>query len=165
MKTPDRLRSSGKKSRGSRKKAPKRIATPRIPGESAEGRTGDPSWVYGVQPVLELLQSRERPIEKIWIAYGRTGAGVARIQADAREQRIRVSRLDRTTLDGKIGTTKHQGVVALCSPVHRVDLHRFLERLPEKGSRFLALLDGIQDPHNLGAIVRSACAALTCVSL
>jgi len=112
-----------------------------------------------VQPVLEALHSGERRIEKIWIAYGRAGTGAAKILSMARDRRIPVSRRDRATLDERAGTGKHQGVLALCAPVDRVPLETFLENLPSGQSRFLALVDGVQDPHNLGAVIRSACAA------
>jgi 23S rRNA (guanosine2251-2'-O)-methyltransferase len=109
--------------------------------------------------VQEALQGEERRIEKIWVAYGRAGAGIGKILAGARAQNIPVSRRDRSTLDEKAGTSKHQGVLALCALVGRMPLDDFLEGLPEDPPRFLALLDGVQDPHNLGAVIRSACAA------
>jgi len=109
--------------------------------------------------VLEILQSGQRRIEKIWAAYGRTGPGVGRILSMARDRKIPVSRRDLNALTEKAGTGKHQGVVALCSPVERVALETFLEGLPGERRRFLVLLDGIEDPHNLGAVLRSACAA------
>jgi len=117
------------------------------------------AWIYGVQPVLEALEGGQRRIEKIWIAYGRSGIGAAKIVSLARDRRIPVSRRDRASLDERAGTGKHQGVVAVCAPVARVALDPFLAGLPAGRSRFLALLDGVEDPHNLGAVIRSACAA------
>ncbi len=116
-------------------------------------------WIYGVQPVLEALQGGQRRIEKIWVAYGRAGPGAARILSQARGRKIPVSRRDLNTLSEKAGTGKHQGVLALCSPVERIPLEDFLEGLPQGRRRFLVLLDGVEDPHNLGAVLRSACAA------
>jgi 23S rRNA (guanosine2251-2'-O)-methyltransferase len=119
----------------------------------------EPKWIYGVQPVLEALATRGRRVEKIWIAFGRSGSAVQRILDQAREQKISFSFKDRASLDGKAGTSKHQGVLALLSGAAIVDLEPFLQQLPRQGHRFIALLDEMQDPHNLGAILRSACAA------
>jgi len=130
---------------------------PSLPDEN-EITTSD-AWIYGVQPVLEALLSGERRIEKIWMAYGRSGPGMARILSLARQRRVLVSQRDRATLDEKAGTDKHQGVLALCSPVTRIPLEPFLQGLPQGEPRFLALLDGVEDPHNLGAVIRTACSA------
>jgi len=116
-------------------------------------------WIYGVQPVLEALKSKGSRTEKIWVAFGRSGSAVQRILEQAQRHRIPVSFKDRASLDAKTGTTKHQGVLALLSEIETVALGPFLQQLPKNRHRFIALLDEIQDPHNLGAIIRTACAA------
>jgi 23S rRNA (guanosine2251-2'-O)-methyltransferase len=116
-------------------------------------------WIYGVQPVLEALRSRARHVEKVWIAFGRSGSAVQRVLEQARKQRIPVSFKDRPSLDAKAGTSKHQGFLALLSETATLELEPFLRKLPKESRRFLALLDGVQDPRNLGAILRTACAA------
>jgi len=118
-----------------------------------------PVWIYGVQPVLEALHSGNRRFEKIWMAYGRSGPECRKVLALAKKKRIPVSQVDRSTLEKKAGTPKHQGLLALVSQVVKVDLDGFLEAGSKEGRRFLALLDGIQDPGNLGAIMRTAYAA------
>ncbi len=118
-----------------------------------------PRWVYGVQPVLEALKSKGSRAEKIWIAFGRSGAAVQGIFEQARQHKTPVSFKDRASLDAKAGTSKHQGVLALLSGIETVELEPFLRRLPGERRRFIVLLDEVQDPHNLGAIVRTACAA------
>lgn len=128
---------------------------------SSEKRLGGQparSWIYGVQPILEALRSGERSIEKVWIAYGRSGPGVEKLLVLAKKRRIPVSHADRASLENRAGTSKHQGIIALVSQVIKRDFDTFLDNLPEDGMRFLALLDGIQDPGNLGAIIRTACA-------
>jgi 23S rRNA (guanosine2251-2'-O)-methyltransferase len=119
----------------------------------------EPKWIYGIQPILGALATRGRRVEKVWIAFGRSGTAVQRILDEARKQKIPFSFKDRASLDGKAGTAKHQGVVALLSGTATIDLEPFLEQLPGEGQHFLALLDEMQDPQNLGAILRSACAA------
>ncbi len=123
---------------------------------SASAREG---WIYGVQPVLEALKSRRGRVEKIWVAFGRSGAAVDRILEEARKQRSLVSFKDRASLDAKAGTDKHQGILALLSGIETLELEPFLQGLPTDRRRFLVLLDEVQDPHNLGAILRTACAA------
>ena len=121
-----------------------------------------PVWVYGIQPILEILRSPEPGIEKIWIAYGRAGAAVDQIRSLARTRKIPVSMRDRLALDLKAGTSKHQGVLALRKQVTGPDLETFLQgtaQAPRAAARFLAMLDGVEDPHNLGAIIRTASAA------
>lgn len=132
-----------------------------ISGEDAKVAGWDPGtgWVYGVQPVLEALKSRERRVEKIWIAFGRSGPAVRRMVDQARQQGIPFSFKDRRSLDAKAGTSKHQGVIALLALAAGIDLDSFLQELPEERRRFIALLDHVQDPQNLGAIIRTACAA------
>ena len=130
---------------------PERASSP----EEASGHR----WIYGVQPVLEALKNRGSRTEKIWVAFGRSGSPVQRILEQARRHKIPVSFKDRASLDAKAGTSKHQGVLALLSGIQTLALEPFLRQLPKDRLRFIALLDEIQDPHNLGAIIRTACAA------
>lgn len=134
-----------------------------VPGRQGPPRDlpdrGEPPWVYGIQPVLEALKDPDRRIEKIWIAHGRSGAAAEMVRTLARNAGITVSLRDRSTLDRKAGTGKHQGVVALLAQVSGPELESFLSPRPGGAPRFFALLDGVEDPRNLGAIVRSACAA------
>lgn len=118
-----------------------------------------PRWIYGVQPVLEALKSRGGRAEKIWVAFGRSGTAVQRILEQAKQQKTPVSFKDRAALDAKAGTAKHQGILALVSGIETLELEPFLRQLSEEKRRFIALLDEVQDPHNLGAIVRTACAS------
>ena len=125
------------------------------PGRPASG----PRWIHGVQPVLEALRSPRTSIEKIWVAYGRTGPALRRVLEQAEKRRVPVSFRDRPSLDRQAGGESHQGVLALCSPLELIDLQDFLDGLPADRPRFLALLDQVQDPHNLGAVIRTGSAA------
>ncbi len=126
---------------------------------SSQEKTAPQQWLYGIQPVFEALKSKTRPIEKIWVSYGRSGTGLQRILALASQQKIPVSFKDRASLDQKAGTTKNQGVVALFSPVSTLELETFFKQLPVGANRFFAFLDEVQDPHNLGAVIRTGSAA------
>jgi 23S rRNA (guanosine2251-2'-O)-methyltransferase len=109
--------------------------------------------------VLEALKSKAGRAEKIWVAFGRSGAAVQPIFELAKAQKTPVTFKDRAALDVKAGTSKHQGVLALLSGIETLELEPFLRELPAGRPRFLLLLDEVQDPHNLGAILRTACAA------
>jgi len=109
--------------------------------------------------VLEALKSRGGRAEKIWVAFGRSGTAVQSILEQAKQQKTPVSFKDRASLDAKAGTAKHQGILALVSGIETLVLEPFLRRLPKEKPRFIVLLDEVQDPHNLGAILRTACAS------
>jgi 23S rRNA (guanosine2251-2'-O)-methyltransferase len=149
----------GKRVKAKGKEAP--LPSAHTGGGRTDVAAGDPGprWVYGVQPVLEVLKSKGGRAEKIWVTFGRSGTAVQRILEQARQQKTPVSFKDRASLDAKAGTAKHQGVLALVSGIETLELEPFLRQLPKDKRRFITLLDEVQDPHNLGAILRTACAA------
>ncbi|MGI6733787.1 MAG: 23S rRNA (guanosine(2251)-2'-O)-methyltransferase RlmB [Anaerovoracaceae bacterium] len=115
--------------------------------------------LVGRNPVMEALKSG-REIEKLLMQKGGEGSA-KKIEALARERRIRIQFVDRAALDritaGMPGGNAHQGVVAYVSSYRYYDVEDLLNRAAEKGEDpFLILLDGIEDPHNLGAIMRTA---------
>jgi 23S rRNA (guanosine2251-2'-O)-methyltransferase len=113
------------------------------------------SDVVGRQPVLEALRSG-REINKILVAKGQRQGSIREIFALAREQGIVVQEVDRTVLDKLSESGNHQGVLAQVSGVSYVELEDLLAKPQDPTwAPFLILLDGIQDPHNLGSIIRS----------
>jgi 23S rRNA (guanosine2251-2'-O)-methyltransferase len=110
--------------------------------------------IYGINPVLEALSSGY-PVLKVYISRGfRDKKGL--LSAVKREG-VKVVEVDRLRLRKMTGTNKHQGVVALISPVEPVDYSELVEStVSSKG--YLLFLDRITDPGNLGAIFRSASA-------
>jgi 23S rRNA (guanosine2251-2'-O)-methyltransferase len=122
-----------------------------------EDDTFDPrDWIFGRHAVLEALRA-ERPIHKVWVGEGTHGT-VPILEA-AREQGVAVQRAPRSFFDRLAQGTRHQGVVAAVAAHDFVPLEEILERSKSNGSvPFLVVLDGIQDPQNLGAILRTAAA-------
>jgi len=106
----------------------------------------------GIHPVLESLKSG-RPLDRILIAKGAAGPRLQEIIELARRASVPVRFEDRAGLDRLAGTPAHQGVVAMGTVQQYADL----DDVAEAG--LLVVLDGVEDPHNLGAIVRTAHAA------
>lgn len=112
------------------------------------------SVIFGVNPVLEALRGERRAVERITIA---TGARIARfdeLMQLARAAGVPVARQPGAALDRVAGTRAHQGVVAHVASARYAELDDVLRRM--SGRQLVILLDGVEDPHNLGAIVRTA---------
>jgi 23S rRNA (guanosine2251-2'-O)-methyltransferase len=109
--------------------------------------------VLGRIPVLEALRARKRTPRKLWLLDGAQGVEGLLEAAGA----VTVKRCDRRTLDDKAGGAVHQGVVLEATPLPALDLQEWLGRdLP--ADCVAVVLDGVEDPHNFGAIARTASA-------
>ncbi len=119
---------------------------------------GDERFVYGVNPVLELLRARPGQIDRISVQQQGLKESVAgEIFSRATDHGIRVDKLERDRLDAMAPRGGHQGVVAEVRQFDYATLEQILETVKLHGRPGLVvLLDGIQDPMNLGAIIRSA---------
>lgn len=114
------------------------------------------SIIIGRNSVWEALQAG-RSISKIYIAAGNTAAPLLRIKEYARERDILVETVPSKVLHHLVPDGRHQGVVAFGAAVSFADLTEVLAGVAEKVEvPFLVLLDGIEDVHNLGAIIRTA---------
>lgn len=120
----------------------------------------DAAFVYGVHPVLEALTAASPRVERVFVArdlQARTG----RLFREARERGVPVSHVDRELLRRKTGAgAVHQGVAALLSaaPYRRAD-ELVDEIVRTREAPLVVALDGVEDPRNLGAVLRSAAAA------
>jgi 23S rRNA (guanosine2251-2'-O)-methyltransferase len=113
--------------------------------------------IIGVHPVFEALAGGERPIERILVSRGAISARVRRILEMAAERAIPVRREDRQRLDRASGGRPHQGVVALAeSGVATVSLESLLKAGAGAAPPLYVVLDGVQDPQNLGSVIRTA---------
>ncbi len=109
-------------------------------------------FIYGRQPLLEALKST-RKVHKIWIQAGSTGPAIEEIVRAARQKEIPIV-FARPEVVHKMAKGHHQGVVAQADPKPELQLDELLKGLPPKA--VLVALDEIQDPQNIGAILRSA---------
>lgn len=111
--------------------------------------------IEGRNAVLELLRSG-RSVDKIWMASDTSGK-MGDIYALAMEAGVVVTNCDRRKLDQMSETGVHQGVIAQAAAREYVSVEDILQAAADKGEQpFILLCDGITDPHNLGAIIRSA---------
>jgi 23S rRNA (guanosine2251-2'-O)-methyltransferase len=111
------------------------------------------SLTLGIHPVREALRAH-RPIEKILIAKGASGPRVQEIIELSRAQAVPVRFESRELLDRAAKGVSHQGVIAFGSARDYTPFESAIE-----GAELVVVLDGVEDPHNLGAIVRTAHAA------
>jgi len=110
--------------------------------------------IYGVLPVLEALRAGARRIDRILIAEGSRDSRLRDVLEAARRARIPIRNEPRVSLDRLTHNANHQGVVAITSAASFADVEDLLKHLSPK--TLFILLDGVEDPHNLGAIIRTA---------
>jgi 23S rRNA (guanosine2251-2'-O)-methyltransferase len=114
------------------------------------------NWLTGFHAVEEALTAG-RALDRIVIASGRHGERLEAIVRLAKSHGVPVRFEDRQQVDRLAGTREHQGIAALAAAKPAIDLEDLLGEKSAEG--LLVLLDGIEDPHNLGAIVRTSLAA------
>jgi len=114
--------------------------------------------IYGVNPVRELLRAGGEGLSELWLAEGGTrGAAFAELERLGRAAGAKVRSAPRPKLDRLAGTDRHQGVVAVVADYRYAALEDLVPRAAASGRpALLVVLDGVEDPQNLGAIVRSA---------
>lgn len=114
-------------------------------------------FLYGINPVSEALAGQGRRPQELIVVRGKQSARLDELLGQAHVLNIPVSRRERRDLDRMVGHDHHQGVLLRLEPFAYADLSDLLERWQKSGRpAFFLLLDGITDPHNLGAILRSA---------
>lgn len=112
--------------------------------------------VEGRNAVLELLESG-RDINKILVANGEKHGSIYKILAIAKERKIIVTGIERNKLNQIAQTPNNQGVIAIVPPYDYCEVDDILDEAKRKNEKpFILILDGIEDPHNLGSIIRTA---------
>ena len=112
--------------------------------------------IEGRNAVIEAYRSG-KPIEKLYIQDGCQDGPVMTIKREARKHETPIKYVERERLDQMSETGRHQGVIAVAGAYEYAELEDILKAAREKGEPpFLFLLDNIEDPHNLGAIIRTA---------
>ena len=112
--------------------------------------------VEGRNAVLELLEIG-RDINKIFIQSGERHGSINKIIAMAKERKIIINEVDKNKINQMATTDNHQGVIAIVPPFDYAEVEDILEVAKQRNEEpFIIILDGIEDPHNLGAIIRTA---------
>lgn len=112
--------------------------------------------IYGFHAVLSRMRQNARSIQELSIDKDRVDPRMKDLLTLAQENNVRVMQIERARLDGMAAHGRHQGVVAkvVDTPIPYLDIHDVLESIKEPP--FLLILDGVEDPHNLGACLRVA---------
>ena len=160
MRTGDNMEYNRKKNYGNRR-----------PGASSDFRRGDrerdraraqypeeldETVVIGRNAVKELL-SGGRDVDKLYITSGEREGSINQLLGIAAERGIPITECDRSRLDAMAKGGRHQGIIAIAAERNYSTVEEIIEYAKEKGEPpFVVVCDGIEDPHNLGAIIRSA---------
>ncbi|MCT4663390.1 MAG: 23S rRNA (guanosine(2251)-2'-O)-methyltransferase RlmB [Tissierellales bacterium] len=116
----------------------------------------DLNFIYGRNAVIEVLKTG-RPVDQLIIVNGNLQGSIKQIVAMAKEKKILVKYVPRTKLDEMAEGKNHQGVIAKVAAHQYSELKDIFALAEKKGEApFIIILDGIEDPHNLGAILRTA---------
>ena len=112
--------------------------------------------VEGRNSVLELLESG-KDINKIFITRGEKHGSINKIIAIAKEKKVIIVEKDKRQMDEMAQNQNYQGVIAIVPPFEYCEIEDILEEAKSKNEEpFVLILDGIEDPHNLGSIIRTA---------
>ena len=112
--------------------------------------------VEGRNPVMELLESG-KDINKIYVSKGEKHGSITKIIAKAKERKIVIVEIEKDKLNKMAQTENPQGVIALVPPFNYCNVDDILNEAKSKNEKaFILILDGIEDPHNLGSIIRTA---------
>lgn len=123
---------------------------------SKEGFTDTENVVFGRNPVAEALKSG-RTIDKIFITKGEHEGSIIKIIAIAKEKGIPIIEVDRNKIENITKSSSHQGIMAFVTDYVYYTPEDIIAYAKEKGEApFILILDGINDPHNLGAVIRTA---------
>jgi 23S rRNA (guanosine2251-2'-O)-methyltransferase len=135
-----------------------RPAEPREPPRRQEA-ADDGTHVFGVQPVLEALRAGARPIERLTLAEGAHESRLREILEIARYADIPIRRVARTELQRIAAGANHQGIIATIAAAHYTHTDELLDALSARvGTQdppLAVVLDGVEDPRNLGAVIRT----------
>lgn len=114
--------------------------------------------LYGVNPVRELLRGGGEGLAELWLAEGGArGGAFAELERLGRAAGAKVRHAPRPKLDRLAGTDHHQGIVAVVADFRYAEVDELLSAAEASGRpALIVVLDGVEDPHNLGAVIRSA---------
>lgn len=116
-------------------------------------------FIYGKKPIEEALINRVKKVDKIFIKNSINPNSYKELHVTASNNQIPVAIVPEQKLNSLVGRVNHQGFVALLSTIEYLSFFEWIENVDLNTNPAVLLLDGIEDPHNLGAILRTAAAA------
>ena len=129
---------------------------PRAEAQNSAGEDESSSIVFGRNPVIELLKS-DRTIDKLFVRRGDREGSITVIVAECLARKIPVIEVDKAKLDSLAGGMNHQGVAAMAAMKDYCSIDDIFKIAGERGEKpFIVVADEIEDPHNLGALIRCA---------
>ena len=112
--------------------------------------------IFGLRPVIEAIESK-RPIDKVWIVKSSNSKLHADLTSKLKKNNIPFSLVPKQALERKLRGKNHQGVFARISPIEIIPIDKMIQNeLKKEVDQIYLLLDGVTDPRNFGAILRSA---------
>lgn len=124
--------------------------------ETKENREARGDVIFGRNPVSEAIRSG-RPIDSVLVARGEKNGAIVGILAKAREKKLRIKEVDSKKLDYMCAGGHHQGIAVVAAVCEYKELDDIFALAESRGEEpFVIVLDEIEDPHNLGAIIRTA---------
>ncbi|NQU65615.1 MAG: 23S rRNA (guanosine(2251)-2'-O)-methyltransferase RlmB [SAR324 cluster bacterium] len=119
-------------------------------------RLSNQSLLYGIAPVLQCLTYDSRECYQLLLKENANSPRVKKLVQMARAKGIPIQTVDGGKLASLSGSKLHQGVALACGELKTHDLGEFIEGLPRHGRQLLIAMDQVEDPQNLGAVIRSA---------
>jgi 23S rRNA (guanosine2251-2'-O)-methyltransferase len=133
-------------------------SSPHLASASAPPRKGG-NVLCGINAIQEALRVRARRLEAIWVGERKQGRRLRQVMDRAAEQAIPIEIVADPRLTEAAGTTTHQGIVAFVASTPLLTLDQLIARVTaQRPISPLVMLDGVKDPRNLGAVIRSAAA-------
>ncbi len=139
----------------SRKKENTKIKRENSTSINSPVSTLHPPLIYGVLPVLEALRAETRKIEKIFVVEGANEKRLSNILGLAKQNGILFQKIPRENLSKFVDeNVNHQGIVAVLASVEYFDADKLTDEILSRENSLSVILDGVEDPRNLGAILR-----------
>ena len=124
--------------------------------QNSELRTQNSELLYGVLPVLEALRAENRRIEKIIISDGANEKRLSDVLRLAQDNSVLIQKVPRENLERTVENgANHQGIIAFIAAAEYFDTNKLLNEITAKENSLSVILDGVEDPRNLGAILRT----------
>jgi 23S rRNA (guanosine2251-2'-O)-methyltransferase len=116
-------------------------------------------WLYGIHALESVMEREPERLIEMWVLKGREDVRLNKVVNEARRFGIAIQFCNRKTLDDKVQGEQHQGLVARAKPGKQFDEKNLADIIEKSAVPLLLILDGVTDPHNLGACLRTADAA------